>query len=101
MKTLNFKVLGCAAVCALLTIARAQPADDAQAVPPPDNGAPSPGASAPGSEAPPVSPKPQLEERRHPWVSVPDGAETSSTIAFGDSSDPGAPGHDSFESLTS
>src|SRR4051794_7058473 len=36
MKTLSLKVLGCAAVSTLLTITRAQTADDAQAVPPPD-----------------------------------------------------------------
>jgi uncharacterized membrane protein YgcG len=36
MKTLTLKIIGCAAATALLTIARAQTADDAQAVPPPD-----------------------------------------------------------------
>jgi hypothetical protein len=36
MKTLSLKILGCAAVSTLLTITRAQNADDAQAVPPPD-----------------------------------------------------------------
>ena len=36
MKTSSMKILGCAAVCALLTITRAQTPDDAQPVPPPD-----------------------------------------------------------------
>ncbi len=36
MKTSSMKILGCAAVCALLTVTRAQTPDDAQAVPQPD-----------------------------------------------------------------
>ena len=47
MKTLSLKVLGCAAVLALLTVARAQTPDDAQAVPPPDTSVPPQDNAAP------------------------------------------------------
>lgn len=46
MKTLSLKVLGCAAVFALLTVTRAQTSDDSQPVPQPDN-TPPPDAAAP------------------------------------------------------
>ncbi len=39
MKTLSLKILGCTAALSLLTTTRAQNADDAQAVPPPDTSA--------------------------------------------------------------
>ena len=45
MKTLSLKILGCAAVFALLTITQAQTSDDAQAVPPPDTNVPPPDAA--------------------------------------------------------
>ena len=45
MKTLSLKILGCAAVFALLTITRAQTSDDAQNVPPPEANVPPPDAA--------------------------------------------------------
>jgi hypothetical protein len=48
MKTLSLKVLGCAAVFVLLTVAQAQTSDDAQTVPPPDTNVPPPDTAAQG-----------------------------------------------------
>ena len=61
MKTLSLKILGCAAVFALLTITRAQTSDDAQNVPPPDTNVPPP-ESATAADAAPVVVVPMATE---------------------------------------
>src|SRR5947209_7558414 len=79
MKTLTLKVLGCAATLALLTVTRAQNADDGQAVPPPDTTTP------PAEVVTPAQP----QQDTPPVIVVPVPAEMLDTNSGGNAN--GAP----------